>query len=435
MNDPQGPPQPEPIIRAFNDPVASSSQEPLGPRMRRLPARFRDLLPEPPVSTHAPPPPPSSVRRVFLHVFDTFRTQFNNFLIAREYRHRPTHDPDSFVHPNELSASSPFSLSSQRDIQVKHPPPWPWKNMSIWRLMNWTLTGNRQKSVTEVTRLVQDVLEAPDFRMEELEGFDARLETRRFDAAENALPTDDPLAMDKWKRTTVDIVVPTREKNLTGNGKSFTIEGFYYRPLLDVIRTVFAEPSSKCFHLTPFKKVGGFPRQKGSIHFIHSSKIWKSPLTGREQQVYDEVYTSDAWNQAQDAIMKQRRTDECKLERVVAGLMLWSDSTRLAQFAHVSAWPIYLFFGNQSKYARNTPERGACHPIAFIPPVGVHRTVPHYVPDSHYRSCLSRYASSYQFSRTKRPIPTCLRTANANLFTRSGGSYWMMSSSKHITMA
>lgn len=58
--------------------------------------------------------------------------------------------------------------------------------------------------------------------MEELERFDARLETRRFDTAENMLPADNPLAMDKWKQTTMDIVVPTREKNLAGNGKSFT---------------------------------------------------------------------------------------------------------------------------------------------------------------------------------------------------------------------
>lgn len=99
----------------------------------------------------SPPPPHSSVQHVFLHVFNTFCTQFNKFLIARDYRHCPTHDPDSFVHLNDLSAPSSFSLSSQRDIQATHPPPWPWTNMSIWRLMNWVLTGSRRKSATEVT--------------------------------------------------------------------------------------------------------------------------------------------------------------------------------------------------------------------------------------------------------------------------------------------
>lgn len=48
---------------------------------------------------------------------------------------------------------------------------------------------------------------------------------------------------------------------------------------------------------------------------------------------------------------------------------MWSDLTHLAQFGHMTAWPIYMFFGNLSKYARHTPDSGACHPIAFIPEV------------------------------------------------------------------
>ena len=78
---------------------------------------------------------------------------------------------------------------------------------------------------------------------------------------------------------------------------------------------------------------------------------------------------TNAWNEAQDEILKQKRSDGCKLERVIAGLMVWSDSTHLAQFGHVTAWPIYMFFGNLSKYARHMPDSGACHPIAFIPEV------------------------------------------------------------------
>ncbi|KIK72621.1 hypothetical protein PAXRUDRAFT_798128, partial [Paxillus rubicundulus Ve08.2h10] len=47
--------------------------------------------------------------------------------------------------------------------------------------------------------------------------------------------------------------------------------------------------------------------------------------------------------------------------------MFWSDATHLAQFGQAKAWPIYLFFGNLSKYLRGSPSLGACHPIAFIP--------------------------------------------------------------------
>ena len=108
-------------------------------------------------------------------------------------------------------------------------------------------------------------------------------------------------------------------------------------PWLNAIQAVFAEASSRTFHLTPFKW------------------IWKSPVTGCEQCVYDELYASDAWNEAQDKIMKQRRDDSCQL---VIGLMFWSDSTHLTQFGHASAWPVYLFFRNLSKYAWANPQLG-----------------------------------------------------------------------------
>ncbi|KAF8427567.1 hypothetical protein L210DRAFT_3652625 [Boletus edulis BED1] len=145
-------------------------------------------------------------------------------------------------------------------------------------LNDMVFTGSRQKSAFKVTRLVHDVLRAPDFSTEELAGFDAQIETHRLD---NAQPSDvdNPFEQDKWKCTSVDINIPTREKKPKGNGKTFTVEA-----------------------------------REGS-----------------------------------------------------GGLMLWSDSTHLATFGHASAWPIYLLFGNLSKYARTRPEGGACHPIAFIP--------------------------------------------------------------------
>ncbi|KII89354.1 hypothetical protein PLICRDRAFT_109005, partial [Plicaturopsis crispa FD-325 SS-3] len=57
------------------------------------------------------------------------------------------------------------------------------------------------------------------------------------------------------------------------------------------------------------------------------------------------------------------------LERAIAGLMFWSDATHLTSFGTAKAWPIYLFFGNQSKYDRAKPSSGACHQIAFVPSV------------------------------------------------------------------
>ena len=324
-------------------------------RSHRLPMRFRDELPVPP--HNVPQPPPSTLPRVILHVFDSFQTSLNRFGISREYRHRPTYDPDAFVSVDQLSNVRPDKdLESSSSFEVASspkPPPWPWQNMSIWRLMSWKLTGSRHKSEAEVTRLVKEVLMAEDFSVEDLQGFHAHTEIKRFDTSEAALDPNDVFQRDGWKESAVDISVPMREPNPKGNGQSFTIPGFQYRPLTAIIRSVFSEPASKWFHLTPFKR------------------FWKSFITGREQRLYDELYTSDAWIKAHDDLQKQGRNDSCDLEKVIAGLMFWSDSTHLAQFGNASAWPVYLYFGNQSKYVRACPTSAACHLIALIPSVSV----------------------------------------------------------------
>ena len=247
----------EPANPAGGDPTASSSQHPLRPQTCRLPVRYRDLLPEPPIPLDLQAAQTSTTKHVLLVVYDSFCMQFNKFGIAREYRHCPSHDPDLFVTSNDLSTlfTSVHLPSCQPDDPVQGlPPPWPWRNMSIWRLMSWAFTGSRDKSASEVNKLVQDVLQVPNFSLEELEGFDARTESMRME--QQASATGDIFSKDQWRQTTVDIRIPTKEPNQAGDGQCFSIEGFHHRPILDIIRNVFAKASTKWCHLTPFKKVG-----------------------------------------------------------------------------------------------------------------------------------------------------------------------------------
>ena len=226
------------------------------------------------------------------------------------------------------------------------------------------------KSSAETTRLVHNVLLANDFKLEDLSGFNAETAIKNMDKLEVALALDRQFMdstpkWDGWK-TNVDvkIQVPLCEKCSEGNGKTFTVPDLMYHLLVSVIRAAFTDPISKWFHLTPFKC------------------IWKSPATGREQRLYNELYTSDAWNKAHDELQKQQRVDS--LERVIASLMFWSDGTQLAQFGHATAWLVYLFIGNLSKYKRASANSGLCHPVAFIPsmslgPVDVHLAITHSV--------------------------------------------------------
>jgi len=232
-------------------------------RARRLPARFRDVFPEPPLpittedSTSVESDnstPQNMLPRVILHVFDTICMSFNHFGIARLYRHRPSYDPDAFMSIEQLSNSHDDEASTSMPSTSYTPPlpPWPWKNMSIWRIMTWMMTGSRQKSEAEVTRLA-NMLQEDDFDPRDLQGFNAHTEMKHFDSSESALDESNPLRQDGWKESSVDIHVPTQERNPDGNGRQFTIGGLFHRPLTAVIRAVFAEKGAKWFHLTPFK--------------------------------------------------------------------------------------------------------------------------------------------------------------------------------------
>ena len=70
---------------------------------------------------------------VILHVFDSFRTSFNKFGIARYYCHRPSYDPNAFLTLDQLSNTTcehpAAGLSSVTpDIPSMPPaPPWPGK--------------------------------------------------------------------------------------------------------------------------------------------------------------------------------------------------------------------------------------------------------------------------------------------------------------------
>ncbi|KAF8205622.1 hypothetical protein K438DRAFT_1756982 [Mycena galopus ATCC 62051] len=143
-------PSPQPIP----SPPATPPPPPLtnAGRPRRnycLPTRFEDVLPEPPAAVLVATAP-AGPRRVILHVRDTMHSDLAN-----------VHVPP----PPEEPSEDPPAASLD--------PPWPFRNMSIYRLMHWANSGSNSKSEGEVTRLVSEVISADDFRAEDLANFSA----------------------------------------------------------------------------------------------------------------------------------------------------------------------------------------------------------------------------------------------------------------------
>ena len=320
---------------------------------RRAPARFRDALPEPlreviPASTTS-----SATQRklpaVFLIVTDPLKIALNSFGLFRRYSFRPSHDPDAFVNPSDLSnlvtytPPPPPPPSTSREMNRE--PPWPFANMSIWRLMRWMNTGGNSKSEEEINRLADDVLNASDFRAKDLHNFDVRRENSRIDSADKTTPLED-----NFQVTSVAIEIPSGKPTDPKSIRTYEVPGLHYRKLLNVIKATFENPLSKHFHFTPF------------------TLGHRSPTADNEQRVYGELYNSDEfineYNRVQSRSPSPPDDPGCKLEKVVAALMFWSDSTHLTNFGTAALWPIYLFFGNVSKYVRSRPSSGACHHLA-----------------------------------------------------------------------
>ena len=327
-------------------------------RERRLPARYRDVLPEPaPViinnDTTSDLISTRSLPRIHLIVRDTIQMVANIFGLWREYPHRPSYDPDHSI-PLDTLASLPQAdhIASQDPLGIIQPdgdtnsprtPSAP-SNPSVDILLHWQNSGSTTKSHAEMDRLV-DILHHPDFSIGDLpKNFNAARENRKRDQHEKSPH------LKGFQETTIKIEVPSGDKNI--RSRFIDIPGLHFRKLTTIIQDAFMSPLASKFHYSPFK-------------LFH-----KSPTSGEEQRVFSELYNSDAFLKEHDSVQRAPLPPDdpdCKREKVIAALMFWSDSTHLTNFGIAKLWPIYLFLGNLSKYICAEPSSQACYHVAYIP--------------------------------------------------------------------
>ena len=326
-------------------------------RIRRDPVRFLDILPEPPQAI-----PPSALQphlpTVYLMVTNPLKTALNSFGLFRQYLFHPSRDPDALIDSCDLSnlaTQTPSPPPPPPHSEVNRDPPWPFENITTWRMVQWLNTGSSSKSEGEANRLISDVVNSPDFCAEDLRGFNAHRENSRLDKANKRTPLDDG-----FQTTSIKIEVPAGKPGQPGDSstpRTYSVPGLRHRNLVNVIKAAFASPLFGRFHLTPF------------------SLMHRSPITNEEQRVYGELYNSNEFINEYKRVQNRSPVPPddpgCKLEKVIAALMFWSDSTHLMNFGTAKLWPIYLFFGNLSKYIRSRPSSGACNHLAYIPSVCV----------------------------------------------------------------
>ena len=189
---------------------------------------------------------------------------------------------------------------------------------------------------------------------EELLGFNATTELRRLDdfAAKSTI------AGGPWRTGSVKVRMPcmrSRKPQFTTEegAPEFEVPGVRYRSLVDIIKSKVQDPSiSESFIKQPF------------------TEWWYPPGGSRPIRIYGEAYSSDTAVRLFEEVKDiPPLADYPNIESVIILLMLGSDATHLASFGTASLWPVYLFFGNMSKYDSSKPSEFPAFHLAYLPKV------------------------------------------------------------------
>ncbi|TCD64617.1 hypothetical protein EIP91_003851 [Steccherinum ochraceum] len=363
------------------------------PEMYDAPSPSQSPSPEPPEIEA--PPPPRELKYTNLPP--------NEFGLFRSFLEIPAVDPeaqvslDSFC-DNSLQAaaargsepvnpaveptrteSSGLTASFARAVK-----PWfaPFRNVSSYRVINWMLSGANTKSLGETDRLVKEVLLQEDFDPDELRGgWSAAREAARLDEAGDDDEWEDEAEshrfrpQDGWHEGSVRIKLPSESRHFKFASEAaapdFEVKGIQYRRLIEIIKNTFQSATATSFNLIPYRMY--WKPDHGSVIDGNDEPQPEVDIEPQEEtaaeRAYSEVYNSEAMVTEYEHIMQSNPPEPQApyTETVIAALMFWSDSTHLAQFGNASLWPIYMFFGNQTKYERCKPSSNAAHHVAYIP--------------------------------------------------------------------
>lgn len=380
-----------------------------------------EALSSPSAQNTSPAPPDTSVL-----------SEPDQFGVWREYPHPPSWVPDDFGTLEDVwedndalaSQSSNTTYSWFSRMMATKNPFTPFANKSIYLLINWIYNSAVTKSVGDAQKLLDDVLMADGFCLEDLYGVKIKEELQRLDGEKvaaaaakktlahgdagsnsdddmpelNNIPEEDSewedeggelsdediipqLPGDGWKYAQLHIPLPAAgHKQQENDAPTLRIKSMAYWPIVPLLRNFFTS--------TPL----------ADLNLTTHAKFWTTPWSGEKESIVQEMYDTPVVREEFDRICEgvcrtvppQHDSDDIPIyqeirhrspppdppsesrlamENVVAIMMLWSDSTHLANFGTASLWPIYMFLGNTSKYKHAKPSSFSAMHVAYIPSV------------------------------------------------------------------
>jgi hypothetical protein len=328
---------------------------------RRLPQRFRDVLPQPPPTVPVPVELHDQLPQSVGHIFSSedrpglpparpvFRTPANIFGLVRQYfcDMPPSHDPEEYMTMADLSfiPEAPQEPSASSNNSLYHPYP----NRSSFQLGDWYWNQGLQKSQAEYAKLL-DIMSASTFVTSDVtstrwKSINSTLGVNEYDEDGEEWQDEDA----GWKRTPVSIEVPFSRTTDTPGPRMYQAAHLYHRSLVAVLREKLSNPrDDKLFHYEPYQL------------------RWTPPHLDEEVSIHGDLYTSPVFHEAHTELQESPGEPGCDLPRVVAGVMFWSDATQLTSFGNAKLWPTYMYFGNESKYRRCKPSCNLSNHVAYF---------------------------------------------------------------------
>lgn len=341
------PPLPLPPAEAFLSPSHTSRRQLLSspplPMLQSLPANDVSMPPE------------------------VYKTRPNSFGLLRCYDKAslPSHDPEdrsdeeSYDRVRQVPsrAESNIGSSAESDNSNRF---YPYPNETSLRLGDWYWNQGSRKSKDNFKKLLS-IIGNKDFRAEDVCDVRwAKIDKELGQMESGGVP--EWLNGDAgWKTAPITITVPFPRRSLHPGPHEYTIPHFYHRSLVSIIREKVMDrtPRAAVFHYEPYQLLWNPPGRKNIKEF----------------QVHGELYTSRAFLEAHRQLQDQAPQPGCDLPRRIVALMFWSDATQLTTFGETKLWPLYVYFGNETKYERCCPSSNLCAHAAYFQTVSNSVTV------------------------------------------------------------
>lgn len=277
-----------------------------------------------------------------VHPHASFKSQSNSFGLFRVYdvRTLPYHDP---------VLNEPTSEHIKVDKPAGTDNPFcPYPNESSMLLGEWYWNQISLQNKGSFKRLLS-IVGNPDFNPEDIRSTKWARVDRELGELENKATEEWLISGEGWKKTSISISVPFHRRCLHPGPAQYSVENFYHQSLVSVIREKILDPSHhRLFYYEPYE--------------LH----WHPPHKEHPVRVHGEIFTSSEFLEAHRQLQDLPAEPGCDLPRRIVALMFWSDATVLTSFGDTKLWPIYMYFGNESKYERCQPSKHLCTHIAYL---------------------------------------------------------------------